>query len=278
MTLRFLSFLVLTCLLTTFGFLKGLDISQVFNLQSLLIVFGGTALVLCLGFSKRRLIETFQAVVHALRQQQTHRDDASGILPEILELARTYRLHGPLALEKAAEEAENDFLGFGATLIAEGYDYNALLNALERQSALRYAERRNQIGLLRAVMRLAPALGMAGTVISLMQVMGQIGQQMNSLGPSLGLALSSTLYGILFANLLILPMATKVEALAEDEMMERDMIMEGLLDMHRKEHPLRIAERLNCFDSYRRLQEGRARGPIHIPGMDGPEAGLGQES
>ncbi len=275
MTLRSLSLSILACLLMIFGFLRGLDADQILNLQSLVIVFGGSTLVLCLGFSKRRLIETCRAVIQALGHK-SRRNDVN-TLSGILELARIYRLHGPLALERAAEETENDFLGFGATLIAEGYDHQGLLNALERESALRYAERRNQINLLRALMRLAPALGMAGTVISLMQVMGQIGQ-MKSLGPSLGLALSSTLYGILFANLLILPLATKVEAFAEDEIMERDMIIEGLLDMHRKEHPLRIAERLNCFDSYCRLQEGRTKGRAPFEGMDKQGIELGQES
>jgi chemotaxis protein MotA len=235
----------------TFGFLRGLRVSELLNAQSLAIVLGGTVVVLWYGFPTERLRQTAAAVRTALTRGTPPRTDE--ILSEILELARVYRTHGPLALEKASASAENDFLRFGATLIAEGYKEAALNTALEREGLLRNSERAGQIRVLRTLTRLTPALGMAGTVISLMQVLRDL-QQPDQVGASLGLALSSTLYGVLLANLFFLPLASKLEELAQSETIERSMIIEALRGVQAMDHPLRIAERLNAYELYLALR------------------------
>lgn len=270
MVLRSFSLGIGFILLMIFGFFRGIEIRDLINIQSLIIVLGGTALVLYTGFPSDRLRETCSAVMTALRQKNYSLPET--LLPEILELARIYRVHGPIALEKAKEKVEHDFLHFGATLIVEGYDEWSLMNSLERENHLRHEERKAQICLLRILTRVAPALGMAGTVISLMHVMKNLGNT-EGVGSSLGLALSSTLYGILLANLIFLPLASKLEELNRNETRERSMIMEALRGVQRADHPLRIAERLNSYDIYCRMkrerdQERRKTNPVD-PVQDG---------
>ncbi len=247
MVVRSFSFGFGFLILMAFGFLRGLNLSELLNLQSLVIVIGGTILVLWLGYPGDRIRNTWSTVRHLILDRRKR--DTKDVLQEIFRLSTIYRIHGPLALERALDEVKNDFLKFGSMFIIEGYDEWSLTAALERENFLRSNERRAQVGLLKTLMRLTPALGMAGTVISLMQVMQDFTRP-ELAGPSLGLALSSTLYGIVFANLLFLPLASKLEELANSEFMENSMIIEALRGIQRAEHPFRIAERLNAYDIY----------------------------
>jgi chemotaxis protein MotA len=249
MTIKFLSLGLLLIATIGFGFMRGLEPGELVNIQSLFIVLGGTLLVLSLSFSAQRLRQTCQVLWTVLRS----RPDTNAVLPEILRLAGIYRLHGSLALEKALDGVTHDFLNFGGTLIAEGYDEWALAAALERETLLRNSDRQAQIRILRTLARLTPALGMAGTVISLMQVLRDMNHP-EAVGLPLGMALSSTLYGLILANLVFLPLTFKLEEFAHGEAVERHMIIEALLGIQKAEHPLRIAERLNAYDIYCRLR------------------------
>lgn len=95
---------------------------------------------------------------------------------------------------------------------------------------------------------------MAGTVISLMQVLQDLTHPEHA-SASPGLALSSTLYGVLLANLLFLPLASKLEEFTRAEAAERSMIIEALRGLQPNEHPLRIAERLNAYELYRHIKD-----------------------
>ncbi len=254
-----IKFFILFAVMTGFAILSlfnGIELNQLFNIQSLVIVFGGMALSIRLGFPREKIRETFQAVRDAMANNNMSADP-SELLGELIRIARIYRLHGPFALSRAADRLDNRFLKFGASLVAEGYDKWALLNALEREDKLLANERKTQLQILKTLTRLAPALGMAGTVISLMQVMHDL-HSPDSLSGSLGLALSSTLYGILMANLFFIPMTSKVEAMARKESDERAVVAEALLDIHQAEHPMRIAEKLNCYDLYCQIKEETA--------------------
>ena len=213
MKARYVVFFTVTMIVLVLGLLKGLRPDEILNVQALFIVFGGTSMVLLVGFPQKRVIDTCKAVKKALFLKK-HEEERDKILKEVLRLARIYRIHGPIALERAAKKIENDFLRFGASLVAEGYDRASLNAALEIEASARHSERISQIRLIKTLTRLTPALGMAGTVVSLMQVMGTLNQP-DQAGPALGLALSSTLYGLLLANLLFLPLATKLQELAE---------------------------------------------------------------
>jgi len=248
MVLRSFSFSIgFIAFIIVFGFLRGLSTGEIINFQSLLIVLGGMLLVAWIGFPPELLGNTMSAIRRSFQTRE--HDSETMLLYDILGLADTYRRHGPRALEKASKKTEDAFLRFGTTLIAEGYDEWSLVAALERENIRRHSIRTAQIRFLKTLTRLAPALGMAGTVISLMQVMKELGSTAN-LGQSLGLALSSTLYGLILANLCLLPLSAKLEEMAQQELLDRTMTIEALEGIRREYHPLRIAERLNAYDIY----------------------------
>lgn len=248
MNLRTLSAIVAVILFLGYGFLNGLDPAQLINFQSLMIVMGGIAFVLWFGFPPEEIRLAWNSILTAFRDKKDKKENGS-LLCDVLRLARVYRMHGPMALEKDLKGVKNDFLRYGATLVAEGYGRMELYTAMEREHRVLSSKDMGQIRILRTLARLSPALGMAGTVISLMKVMQELGN-MESLGGSLGLALSSTLYGIMLANLLFLPVMLKLEQLAEKRSAQRIMLTEAVMGLQQGEHPLRIAERLNSFDIY----------------------------
>ncbi len=262
MNLRSLSAVLAMLIFLGYGFLKGIDIGQLLNLQSLMIVFGGICLVLWFGFSQDEIKRSWVSIRNIFKGKDQLADE-NELLSDVLRLARVYRMHGPVALEKAIANVKDDFLRFGVILVAEGYERMDLYTALEREHRVRCAIDLGPIRMFRTLARLSPALGMAGTVISLMKVMQDLGQ-VDFIGNSLGLALSSTLYGILLANLFFLPIMLKIERLAEKRAAMRIMLTEAVMALHKGEHPLRIAERLNSFDLYCRINGKKA--PCHVSG------------
>ncbi|NPA95290.1 MAG: hypothetical protein GXO58_07685 [Thermodesulfobacteria bacterium] len=249
----------LICSFLFVGFLWGVDVSQLLNIQSLVIVIGGLCMVIWLGFPSDRLKGTVNSVREAFGSKDLEREGKM-LLADALRLAKIYRLHGPVALQKAASKVGDDFLRYGAVLVAEGYDQVSLLNSLQREYIKRNEKGASQIQLLQTMCKLAPALGMAGTVISLMQVMQNLGAEGN-LGPSLGLALSSTLYGILLANLFFLPATVKLQQYFSKKAANMRIVMDALLGIQKAEHPLRIAERLNSYDLYLKLKKAEGKKP-----------------
>jgi len=254
-------YLITTSLLSLFlgaGFLWGVDIGQLLNFQSLIIVFGGLCLAIWLGFPADRVRATVRGLNRAFRQEDFKKEEKR-LLGQALGLARIYRIQGPIALQKATSRINNDFLRYGAMLVAEGYSELSLYSALQREYMKKNDAASSQIQLIKTLARLSPALGMAGTVISLMQVMQHLGAEA-SLGPSLGLALSSTLYGILLANLLFLPASIKLQQYFSKRAALMRLIMDALVAMQKAEHPLRIAERLNSYELYCKIKEEEKSG------------------
>jgi len=242
------------CLFLGMGFLWGVNITQIINLQSLIIVFGGLFLAIWFSFPTERIFATWKSLKRAFRNGKKESEIERRLLGQGLGLARIYRLKGPIALQRAANQVDDGFLRYGAILVAEGYNEISLLAALQRENQKRNDLAMSQVQLLKTLTRLAPALGMAGTVISLMQVMQHLGSE-GTLGASMGLALSSTLYGILLANLLFLPASIKLQQYFSKKADARRMVMDILIGIQKAEHPLRIAERLNSYELYCELKE-----------------------
>ncbi len=218
-------------------------------------------------------VRTAKIVLFSKEDEATDRRER--LMSEIFSLARIFRTGGPKALEKAAREAaDHPFLARGVSLVAEGYDRWSLLSVLEHQRNREMAKRKGEIGLISTLMRLSPTLGMAGTVVSLMQVMYQLDSGMK-MGPSICLALSSTLYGIILANLFLMPLATRMEEHFRKKTIEENMIIEAVMGIGENLHPIRIAERLNACDFYfqqihnqKKLQEElRESSSPDIPGF-----------
>ncbi len=246
-----------------------IPLSALFNVQSLLLVIGGTALVIFFGFPVQRLHKTYLSVQKIFAENDT--ETAMTLTPSILHLARVYHYNGALALEKSLRNVGNDFLVFGMNLIIAKYDRSLLQLALSRELQKQLSEKMAQVHLLKTVSKLTPALGMLGTVISLMGVMRIFGQS-EAVGESISLALSSTLYGLLLSHILILPIITKLEDKIADWHELQIVIADSVIGIAEGEHPLRLSERLNAYDVYCQLQDVRDAVTADMPITHEPAA------
>lgn len=174
--------------------------------------------------------------------------DIQGSMDLILQLANTARREGLLALENATESIENRFLKKGIMLIVDGTDPALVKNILETESAYIQDRHANTIGIFASMQGYSPAYGMIGTLIGLINMLAYLDNQ-DMLAPSMAVALVTTFYGTILANIVFGPVANKLKSYSMTEELECEIIMEGVLSIQNGENPRLIKEKLLAFVS-----------------------------
>lgn len=209
------------------------------NVDALLIIFGGSVIGLLVGFPLRRIRMTLIHVKEAF-QEETGKE---GLVKDILAMARLYKRGEIREMERQAGSIQNRHLRLGIQLLIDHRPLAEIGRILEREAAERNAEVLLSQNLLRTLARLTPALGLAGTIVSLIKMFDQF-QSIETVTPMMALALLSTFYGVVLSNLVMLPLSSKLkDKLVQGEMLW-ELTLEGLASISRGEHPLRIEERL----------------------------------
>lgn len=166
------------------------------------------------------------------------------LVDEIAGLAEIMRKEGPIGLEKA--ETEDPFLAKGIRFVADGYDSGFIRDNLERDrdNFLTHLDEGQKI--YRAIGDCAPAFGMIGTLIGMVQMFANMTDP-SKLGPFMAVALLATLYGALVANLFCLPIADKLHVKLVDEEINRTLIIDGILMMREAKSPALVREMLLAY-------------------------------
>ncbi len=210
------------------------------NLRSLTIVLGGTFLATLIAYPWRRFIDLAATLKTAFGPPTV---DVETHLAQLIRLARLYRFKGPRELDYAAQRVGDDLLRFGAELVADGKSRAEVSDALERECELRLSRLESQINILQTMSRLAPAFGLAGTLIGLIKMFGRITNP-SELGVGMSVALLTTFYGIIIANLVLTPLSRKLKEFARAEATIMSLTVEGVLSMVEHDHPASIDHRL----------------------------------
>ncbi|MEF2146513.1 MAG: MotA/TolQ/ExbB proton channel family protein [Desulfovibrionaceae bacterium] len=168
------------------------------------------------------------------------------VIAQFLDYSNRARREGILSLEPVIKEIDDDYLRKGLQLTVDGLEPQTIQEILETEVS--YLEERHDSGAeVVAVMgTLAPAMGMIGTVIGLVQML-QTMSDPSTIGPAMAVALLTTLYGAVLANLVFNPMAGKLKVRHKQEQLIREMIMEGILSISKGENPRIIEEKLNSY-------------------------------
>ncbi len=210
-----------------------------FNLDALLIIGSGTLIGLFVGFPAQRIKIAF---LH-IKESFGDREDRPSLLKEILLMAGLYKRGNIRELERRQEEIKNDFFRLGMHLLINQHPLEEIKNVLEREMALRIVNQNLSQNILKTLARLTPALGLAGTIISLIKMFDRF-QSIETMTPMMAVALMSTFYGVIIANLVMLPLSSKLKekAILSESLMV--MTIEGLVAISEREHPLKIEEKL----------------------------------
>lgn len=223
--------------------LEGGHPTALLNLPAFVIVFGGTfgVTVACFPISAIKMVPKWIGVA-----MKENKSNTQGMIKKIVELAETARREGILKLENMLEDIEDQFLRQGVTLVVDGTDYEVTKTILRTE--LELMEERHRMGakFFDAAGGYAPTMGIIGTVMGLVHVLGNLSDTA-SLGGAIATAFIATLYGVASANILWLPIATKLKVRNESEVLTREIIMEGVLAIQAGESPRIIEDRLKSF-------------------------------
>jgi chemotaxis protein MotA len=182
----------------------------------------------------------------ALKAVRSDAPDLQRTITLLGQLADTARRQGMLALESRLEEVDDRFLSDGVQLLVDGADEEVVRETMEIEIAATDERHRNAIGFFKALGGYAPTFGMVGTVIGLINMLGNL-EDPSQLGRGMALALMTTFYGVLLANLVFNPLATRLERLNETELAVLDVALDGLLTIRRGASPRGVIERLESY-------------------------------
>jgi chemotaxis protein MotA len=204
---------------------------------SLLITIGGALGVTRVTFSRARLASAWAHLRAALSADA----DSEALIAAVKRLARVHRVDGAPALERAGAGAPDPFLRRAIALAAECRDEDELADTLTGELRLYATDGEAARHVVLTLGKLFPAFGLIGTLIGLVLLLRNLaGADFAAIGPGLGIAVLTTLYGAFLSNVVVLPLASKLHTHLGRRALVMQMIVEGTLLVYRKEYPTRI--------------------------------------
>ncbi len=226
-------------------FMSG-EIGMFVNAPSLVIVVGGSVFAVMAKFGLGQFLSAFKVAGKSFVNKL---DDPLDMIDEIVDMADAARKGGLLSLE--GKDVSNGFLQKGIQLLVDGHDPDVVRTMLSKDRSL--AERRHNRGssIFASLGDVAPAMGMIGTLIGLVAMLANMDDP-KAIGPTMAVALLTTLYGAMLANAVFLPIADKLKLRAAEEYMIKSMIIDGLLAIQNGQNPRVIDTVLRTY-----LPEGK---------------------
>ncbi|TQV71889.1 motility protein A [Denitrobaculum tricleocarpae] len=214
------------------------------DIPAMLIVLGGTFLVSSVSFSITEVVQAQRVMLQAVLYQVVEPDDAAR---HVLTLADHARKNGILAIQNTLKDLKTmPFLYRAAAMVIDGMPPEQVESILMREAdAIRQRHIRSA-GVLRRAGEVAPAMGLIGTLVGLVQMLGNL-EDPSTIGPSMAIALLTTFYGAVLANMLFLPLANKLDRNSEAESMINQIYAIGIASISRQENPRRLEVELNTI-------------------------------
>ncbi|MRG87726.1 flagellar motor protein MotP [Salinibacillus xinjiangensis] len=218
-------------------------VTSFIQISSILVVIGGLIGAILVNFSLRELKLTFKVFKEAFRQNDTN---LRQLIQLFVQLSEKARREGLLALENEVEDVEDPFIKKGILLAIDGIEPEVIQDIMNAEIVA--IEERHQKGraIIQKAGEYAPAWGMIGTLIGLVLMLNNLTNP-ETIGPSMAVALLTTFYGTLLANLVFTPMAGKLENKTEDEMFLKQIVIEGVIGVQSGQNPKILEEKLSAF-------------------------------
>ena len=223
--------------------LLGGSVMAFVDVPSLLIVVGGTLGVLFINFPMETVKSAGAVAKNAFFAQLT---SPQQVIERIVNYAAQSRRDGVLALEGALESEPDEFLKKGLQLVVDGQDADAIEAILDTE--ISNVKKRHEIGVdfFNGAATFAPALGLIGTLIGLVQMLGSM-EDPSSIGPAMAVALLTTFYGALFANVVFTPIAGKLGVRSSDEVLVKELSLQGILQIAGGANPRIVETQLHAY-------------------------------
>ena len=229
--------------LITISIYLGGQADMFWNIPSILITIGGSIAALLVSYD----VERIKNMINITRQAfSSTAMDPYELIAMFGDLAKKARREGLLALEDDMGRMDDPFYQKGIQMMVDALDPELIRDILETD--IEHMQYRHEIGagVYKTWGALAPAFGMIGTLIGLIGMLAQLDDP-SKLGPAMAVALVTTFYGAIMANLVLIPMATKLELRSQEEVLAKSIIMEGIIAIQSGMNPRILEEKLKAF-------------------------------
>lgn len=229
--------------LIVMGILDGGELSSFVDIPSVFITIGGTIAATLVNHP----LQTIVGMVGVAMKTFFHKSlPPTELIEKIVGFAETARREGILALEQAVQEVDDPFMATGIRLAVDGTEPELIQTILETE--LQFIEERHRAGsgVFAFMGSACPAFGMIGTLVGLVNMLQNLDDP-SAIGPGMATALITTFYGAVVANLVCIPMAGKLKIRSAEEMLQKRMIMEGIMSIQSGDNPRIVEQKLNTF-------------------------------
>jgi chemotaxis protein MotA len=234
--------LVVTAALIIAAILIGSPLTVFIDFASVLIVVLGSISIMFVCFPGGHVKNALSVVRKALLVEVRNPEQ---VLQLMREMSARARREGVLVLEDMASDQEDEFLKKGIQMVVDGHDPSAIEEVLYNEIDKITERHKEGADFFEQWGTYAPAMGMIGTLIGLVQMLQALDDPA-AIGPAMAVALLTTLYGSILANVIALPIAHKLQVRSGEELAEKNLIVQGLLSILAGESPRFLVDRLNA--------------------------------
>lgn len=221
------------------------------DIPSVIITIGGSFCAMLVNYP----INNFRRLVKIIVQSFNEGEKSSvDIIRQFIELSRKARREGLLSLEDEINSINDNFLKKGLQMVVDGIEPETIREIMDLEISEMERRHGEGVNMLKAWGAYAPAFGMAGTLIGLIQMLGNLSDS-SQIASGMGKALITTFYGSLMANLVFNPMAANLALKSEQETAIRDMMLEGILSIQSGVNPRIVEEKLISYLSPQEREE-----------------------
>lgn len=229
--------------LITVAIIRGGDAGVFINVNSALIVLGGSIATAFIAFPAKKITTLLPVLYNAFKPGIYEPED---YVDDIMRLASKYRSGGMKQLENEEGKVDNRFLKNGIAMIVDGYNAKEIHELMDREMNAMLDRHNSGQKVLRFMSVQAPVFGMAGTLIGLVQMLMHIDDP-STIGPALATALITTFYGLMLANLVLTPLAAKLSMRTDMEGVLGRSIRVGVIGIHDRVNPQKIQRNMNAL-------------------------------
>ena len=235
---------ILAFSLVIMAIIMGGTLDAFINLPSLLIVVGGTIGATAINYPLKDILKVIKVAKNAIFCKDSV--NFSELISNFLKMADKARREGILSLEGFIKESHDEFLKYGLRLCVDGVEPQSIKQILEKD--IKSSSERHELGvnIFLSMGSYAPAFGMIGTLIGLVQMLAKLDDPSN-IGPAMAVALITTFYGALLANAVFLPIAGKLKTKSEEEIFVKKIMLEGIMGISNGDNPMILEQKLNTF-------------------------------
>ncbi len=221
----------------------GGSVGSFFNIPAAFIVIGGTIAVTSIGYTSHDLGKAWAIIRSSLFYKVR---DPNALATALLDIAVLAKKKGILTISQQEETLKKDpYVAYAMRYITDGFSVDDILQILTHDMDALIDRHKVGAGIIRRASEIAPAMGLIGTLVGLVQMLSQLNDPA-SIGPAMAVALLTTFYGAILGTVILAPMAAKLERNAAHDVMMKDLILSASVSIVKTESPRKLETVLNA--------------------------------